>query len=805
MLGSWIDGGKVHVGQVGETISVVLWPVAVGSAELHTEWVSVRKQKFLSSEGIDLKEASHVTLYQWRVEGIDENDVVILISVSESGFGRHVSRPGGWQQLVSLCAGMGGSSLGAEAAGFVTQVCCDRSQLACEALERNSKSVVIQGDFGSIGVVQAIHQAKGETRMLLECGFPCQPFSRLGDGRMFGDSRSHTFVKALQSAWLMQSLGVILECVDMVYENEEIGRLLDELCQLMHLQRHERVLHLHDCWPSRRSRWWCILCPTSWCFNDLASMPSTPWTQIRHIIPDWPQWSSDEENQLRWTDEEVAKYGDPAYGNPQRVLTLSGVAPTALHPVANHFSGCPCGCRANPLSDGRLRKGGLHGIEVISARAEHFARHPHPQELGLLNGITPAFNYGPCMRGALCLIGQVASPLQSMWVFLHLRKGIEQNVTAFQDQGNIAGAESTLFQLYCDDLLEARKAFWPISEDADVGSCQIWTGECAPFVLSFRAGTCVREVLEAHGRWADHPGLWLVEKGGRVLPGHALICDGDFLNVRRTHSLLVEPSGEEIKVTFTFQGESRTFEVPRGSFLFECFKATPDVITMYHAYSSMTHEPCFWDTRLWSECSFDLELPQRGGGSSQQNTLRQILQDGELQSWQKELHARGDAPSLDEGLDDLIVYFAGKALAEITADPNVKFIGPRKAHAWKKCSEAEVESTIRSDLDGYDGDRVIVLFGADGHWALIDYQLLSGGSECAYVDGIPDRLADEASWFGQRVHDAFGAGPLSFTAASCFCQEGGVSCGAVALLHLGWRLGLWSSFNKGVSSYGIEV
>ena len=570
MIGSWLDGGHVNEGQVGTTISVVLWPVGVGATGSQTEWKSIRNQFFCSSEGIDLNGCSHATFYQWRIECIDANGVIMVTKGPDSDVGLHECRPEGWQQLVSLCAGMGGASMGAKAAGFSTKVSCDHSQLACETLERTSDSVVIQGDFGSIAVAQAIHKEKGNLRMLLECGFPCQPFSRLGDGKSFGDPRSFTFVKALRCAWLWQSLGVVLECVDTVYDNEEVGRLLDEFCQLMSFRRHERVLHLHESWPSKRSRWWCILGQASWDSLCLPPMPKTCWTQIRHIIPDWPVWSAAEEEQLRWTSEEVQKYGDTNYGNPQRTLALSGIAPTALHSVGNHFSGCPCGCRSGPLSDGRLRRGGLHGIEVVSGQPERFARHPHPQELGLLNGITPNFVYDSDLRAALCLIGQVASPLQSLWAFLHLKSAIDQHELSHSGHGTLVGEEATYFRLYCADMLEARQVLWPIGDASDVGRCQIWTGEGAPIDLWFTPGTCVREVLEAQGRLTDQPGVWRVEKGGQILSVNARLCDGDLLNLRRSHSqwLGPDPFAGTVNATFEFQGESRTFEIRRGAFSF---------------------------------------------------------------------------------------------------------------------------------------------------------------------------------------------------------------------------------------------
>ena len=108
-------------------------------------------------------------------------------------------------------------------------------------------------------------------------------------------------------------------------------------------------------------------------------------------------------------------YHDPAFGHDVRRYDLKGVAPTSLHGVGNAFSACPCGCRSQGLSLSRLRQGGSRGQGVVSASTGK-VRFAHPQELGLLNAIPPKYSYVAPPRAALCLIGQVASPLQAFWV-----------------------------------------------------------------------------------------------------------------------------------------------------------------------------------------------------------------------------------------------------------------------------------------------------------------------------------------------------------------------------------------------------
>lgn len=84
------------------------------------------------------------------------------------------------------------------------------------------------------------------------------------------------------------------------------------------------------------------------------------------------------------------------------------------------MSPCPCDCRSAGLSTHRLETKGLYGLLVRSAEnaeGESHIRHVHPNETMILNGVDPVLDYGPNVKLTLSAIGQLASPLQSLWVF----------------------------------------------------------------------------------------------------------------------------------------------------------------------------------------------------------------------------------------------------------------------------------------------------------------------------------------------------------------------------------------------------
>ena len=80
----------------------------------------------------------------------------------------------------------------------------------------------------------------------------------------------------------------------------------------------------------------------------------------------------------------------------------------------------PFGCRDTAFALLRLKSGGLRGFGMLS-QVTGLLGHPHPREAGLLSTTPGDFVFPKDCRAALCLIGQVAAPLQALWVTAHLQ------------------------------------------------------------------------------------------------------------------------------------------------------------------------------------------------------------------------------------------------------------------------------------------------------------------------------------------------------------------------------------------------
>ena len=251
---------------------------------------------------------------------------------------------------------------------------------------------------------------------LLSAGFPCNSYSPQGSGRGLQDTRGQVLLSVLRLAWQLQAPGLLLECVPEVQEHVEVRDLLQTFASHMGMKIHQVVLELGDQWISRRCRWWCAMLPQGMPSFQLTAWPQlSPKPVIGDEISQWPEWPIDEELALAWTEEEAQKYGDPTYGNDCRRLNICAQAPTALRSWGAALRACPCGCRLRGFSEQSLQSRKLRGFGIFSGLLQGY-RFPHPAEVGFLNTLPPDFCHLPDPRAALVLVGQLAAPLQSLWV-----------------------------------------------------------------------------------------------------------------------------------------------------------------------------------------------------------------------------------------------------------------------------------------------------------------------------------------------------------------------------------------------------
>ena len=326
--------------------------------------------------------------------------------------------------LLDLCSGMGGFSIGSQILGLKTMAFVERNPLACGALRANFTSPVIEGDISDVKVLKQVHRLKGNTFLQITGGFPCQGYSKQGDLMGLEDHRSHSLYYILSFVWFLQADAAFLECVANVLQFPCTQACIDHFAKMANMHCKKLTLDLQHQWPVRRNRFWCHLISKDHPNIELPSWPiSQDFACLSSVMPMDAIWDIDEEKILEWDDVENAIYMDVAYGHDQRLLQPNDKAPTFLHSWGHVSRPCPCGCRA-AFSDARLRKHGARGFGLRSMRSGKM-RHLHPAEGALLCTVPPTFAFPGDPRAALSLLGQIAAPLQVLWLQAHILAGLQ--------------------------------------------------------------------------------------------------------------------------------------------------------------------------------------------------------------------------------------------------------------------------------------------------------------------------------------------------------------------------------------------
>eukprot|EP00438_Fugacium_kawagutii_P016496 Skav221152 [mRNA] locus=scaffold2925:187181:196674:+ [translate_table: standard] len=334
--------------------------------------------------------------------------------------------------VIELCAGIGCLGEGLEHAGFRIALRCDVNTLMSQLSAQRYAGEVLTADITTDDFMPKM-LAKCPSAGTLAAGVACQPYSKLGDRRMEQDSRSMTFPKTLEAGFFSRCLIIIIECVTEAQTCTWIQRTLNMFMSKTGYRSQQTLLHLQHLWPARRSRWWCVLVHP---LLQVPSIPDPPKVQpapmILHLLDHFKICDDDELRELQLDLYDLRNFSD--YGMGTNQIPLAGQMPTSLHSCGNQLGSCPCGCRTNGFTISRLEKGGLHGLliplqgyQVNGNNVYQNHRHIHSDELTLFNGAKPGQPHRLQQKLALCAYGQLASPLQSLWVGSHVLQSLVQD------------------------------------------------------------------------------------------------------------------------------------------------------------------------------------------------------------------------------------------------------------------------------------------------------------------------------------------------------------------------------------------
>eukprot|EP00435_Cladocopium_sp_Y103_P058608 s705_g20.t1 len=361
----------------------------------------------------------------------------------------------GLSQVVELCSGMGCLGVGLSSAGFDIKLRSDCNPNMLKLAKVIGNEPTLLGNLHDDEVLAQVCLQAPEAG-LLTSGIACQPYSRLGDEKCEADQRAATLPGTLRIGFLGRFAIIVLECVEKAKDCTWLQTTLRRFAEITGYHISQGELKLQDVWPSRRHRWWAVLTHQSVGFIHWHPFPRIqPKPLVAHVLDCFKTCNDFELKNLMLDLYELGRFG--AVGFDTNEIPWNGQMATALHSCGNQLSSCPCGCRKFPFTDERLAKGGLHGLLVrLAGHAKCGTtlypsyRHVHPDELALLCGMFPGFQWDD-PKMALCALGQLASPMQSIWIGAFIKQHVHKKFNLPQ-----AEAPTLVLLRFMEQLLQAR-------------------------------------------------------------------------------------------------------------------------------------------------------------------------------------------------------------------------------------------------------------------------------------------------------------------------------------------------------------
>ena len=382
---------------------------------------SALHRKFLRVNGV-LPNAIAYSLMSFKVESI-QGGITISKGEGSSVFPHVVATMDDLHTVTEVCSGIGVMSDGLLSCGATIGAKNELRETLIQFQHRQGVTGLVQGDIGDQQVLATFFQQHPHPAMIA-AGFSCQPWSKLGDQQGFQDRRASSLHHTLRTAYFCRAHALMLECVTEAGSDKAVVDLIQAWCRCTGFHMHSRELQLEKFWPSKRNRWWClILSPAVQPFEirDLPCQIQKPI--VSDLFPFFPAWPQDEEDQLSLDLYETNKFIE-FRSFDKAIIKGDSALPTALHGWANQLQGCPCGCRASSMDHARLAKRGIFGaLVVMEGQLESCqgqltrTRHLHPWELCILTGSLPDKQWKPHLRLGICGLGQMASPIQSAWMY----------------------------------------------------------------------------------------------------------------------------------------------------------------------------------------------------------------------------------------------------------------------------------------------------------------------------------------------------------------------------------------------------
>eukprot|EP00435_Cladocopium_sp_Y103_P073106 s153_g42.t1 len=436
-----------------------------------------------------------------------------------------------------------------------------------------------------------------------------------------------------------------------------------------------------------------------------------------------------------------------------RVVNTAGQAPVFLHSYGNATGPCPCLCRASGFRSERLRQSGLRGVILPDQQGYRFL---HPQEVSLLMGWPLDLHLGSDLRASLCLLGNLASPLQSLWIFAHLRNVLHQ-VWRVHDWVD----PLQLLQKYKASQLFLRHHLWAQPETSQEIPMRLHTSEGVDIQFLKTSQMRVRDLLRAERinlKWGQH--VHLVD-GEHEVPVNALLKTVGFhglCTLVTTTPMDLSCQIGLIAICIHFSEQTGWVFLPVGSFVWEALVA----LDFSHTLLLMDSfgQPWRRDDRVWASVELFGTLPV---GAGTQVSLGLTL--------------------------DFINWVLSTATDVQSASSHLQI--PLHVVTWHGGLEVHYSSLPEHAWADWTVGIHLMCTLACGHWCLLACELRDLDFTVDFIDGL-SHAQDPPFLSGllQVLMDGWHRPCSKVMLVRGIHQRRSDSCGTLMLLHAGMILGL---------------
>ena len=707
-----------------------------------------------------------ISIYDAKVQATED---INFLAITEDTWWHHAENDGSALSptILELCAGAGGMGIGAHYLGGQVKVAVDNNDLSVDHLQINKHGEVLKLDMNMMSSAKIIHQKLNTRPGTTTLGFPCQPLSSQGLQLGAADFRFQTFFAGLRIAFLTNTQTMVLECVPAAHCNPEIQHGLQRFAQALGLDCLQVELDLQSCWPCRRHRWWAVLMPHAWNTLGLPAWPETStFSSVGHLFKNWGVWTDPDETALMLSPYELEKFCNPQYGRDKRLLEFQDVASTLLHSYSNALGPCPCLCRASAFSEISLRLKGLRGYFVTS-QVTGQPRYLHHREAALLLGLPEQLQYAHGPRSNLALLGQVASPLQMIWVYGHLLFNVHRAL------GLPMPAPMYWIESYQQELLRQTAHLFQSSTQGILGHVTLRDANGESLTIASATASTVSHLLHANRILLDWNEIGGITRDGLRLPLQKLLdfTTGPYaLTSQQGPPERERPSGL-IMIAITHQGQFHAHFLVAGSFLFEALNGLQ--IQGINFLTDQSGRVFGADFRVWKTMNLHT-----------------------LPNWPPQfapgLYGSGPGPH-HLGLHDGHIWLALQSMCNnLLPDEIPLLVHPRTAYALLHGTWDDGCLQL-AELYKQQPGRICCIFAANQHWALLWGEKNANEIYWHYCDGIPGFSLCQAGELAGRLNNLLNIQEWEIEPFHQISQTHPHTCGAIAILHAGLCLGLFGA------------